>query len=479
MGETARRAGEGAGFPAFPYPNNMGIFFLLPISWMAAMVRRVNWSVGFLGFHTASYAALGATAILIAAVSALLRGRVSGKGSPAVLVADLSTVVALVAATVLVFAPEIERTPAVMAWACASGGAGTAWSTVRWGAALSRLQTRDLVSASTGGMIVNALLVAFLSTLPPSASFALLCLAPFASCVLLRLFESAPLAELPELYPAGSAGGFARLGLGVVVYSAILDLRTHLGYGTFITVSGIESAAVQVIIGAGVLLLILQSRQSGSVELTQAFRALMVLFAICFTAIPVAGPTAGALLSSCVTGLVSATLACLTMVAAYIAGRSPYGPYVVFGVMYALYGLPRLAVSGIVAALDDVAYIDGGIGSLMQAGVLLLVAVAASFSLMEAGPGMAPLLGDFTSPASPKQAPGRGAPDYSKMKETFMLTDREIEVMALICQGRSKSYIAESLFISENTVKAPWKRLYEKLGVHSKQALIDLVEEIG
>ena len=54
------------------------------------------------------------------------------------------------------------------------------------------------------------------------------------------------------------------------------------------------------------------------------------------------------------------------------------------------------------------------------------------------------------------------------------LTPREKEVAALIMQGRSKSYIAETLFISENTVKYHSKNLYRKIGINSKGELLDL-----
>ena len=57
------------------------------------------------------------------------------------------------------------------------------------------------------------------------------------------------------------------------------------------------------------------------------------------------------------------------------------------------------------------------------------------------------------------------------------LTDREQEVMELICKGRSKGYIAESLCISENTVRSHARHLYAKVGVHSKQELLDLLME--
>ena len=47
--------------------------------------------------------------------------------------------------------------------------------------------------------------------------------------------------------------------------------------------------------------------------------------------------------------------------------------------------------------------------------------------------------------------------------------------MELICKGRSKGYIAESLCISENTVRSHARHLYAKVGVHSKQELLDLL----
>ena len=55
------------------------------------------------------------------------------------------------------------------------------------------------------------------------------------------------------------------------------------------------------------------------------------------------------------------------------------------------------------------------------------------------------------------------------------LTAREVEVLQLLCKGRSKSYIAESLFISENTVRSHSKHIYAKLDVHSKQEILDLI----
>lgn len=55
------------------------------------------------------------------------------------------------------------------------------------------------------------------------------------------------------------------------------------------------------------------------------------------------------------------------------------------------------------------------------------------------------------------------------------LTQREIEVADLILQGRSAARIAEALGISEHTVVSHTRHIYDKLRVHGKQELIDLV----
>lgn len=61
-------------------------------------------------------------------------------------------------------------------------------------------------------------------------------------------------------------------------------------------------------------------------------------------------------------------------------------------------------------------------------------------------------------------------------REAFDLSERETEVALLIAQGRSKGYIAETLCLSENTVRTHAKNVYTKLDVHSKQELIDLLQ---
>ena len=58
--------------------------------------------------------------------------------------------------------------------------------------------------------------------------------------------------------------------------------------------------------------------------------------------------------------------------------------------------------------------------------------------------------------------------------ERYGLSQREHEVFALFVQGYSANHIAEQLTVSLHTVKTHVKRIYGKLGVHSKNELIAL-----
>ena len=59
--------------------------------------------------------------------------------------------------------------------------------------------------------------------------------------------------------------------------------------------------------------------------------------------------------------------------------------------------------------------------------------------------------------------------------ERHGVSGRAREVMLLIAQGRSATRIEQELYISRGTVNTYSHRLYQKLGIHSKQELIDLI----
>ena len=101
-------------------------------------------------------------------------------------------------------------------------------------------------------------------------------------------------------------------------------------------------------------------------------------------------------------------------------------------------------------------------------------APVASLAPEASGAFAAPQAADGAAPGvlDAKKAPS--AQDW--FREEFDLSERETEVALLIAQGRSKAYIADALCLSENTVRTHAKNVYAKLDVHSKQELIDLLQ---
>lgn len=65
--------------------------------------------------------------------------------------------------------------------------------------------------------------------------------------------------------------------------------------------------------------------------------------------------------------------------------------------------------------------------------------------------------------------------DKALLADHYGLTERELDVLELLSKGNSIKRIAELLVVSESTVKFHRTNIYRKLGVNSKQELIDLV----
>ena len=64
----------------------------------------------------------------------------------------------------------------------------------------------------------------------------------------------------------------------------------------------------------------------------------------------------------------------------------------------------------------------------------------------------------------------------SKIVRAFQLSPRESEVFALLARGRNAEYIQGKLVISRHTAKSHIANIYQKLGVHSIQEMLDLID---
>ena len=64
----------------------------------------------------------------------------------------------------------------------------------------------------------------------------------------------------------------------------------------------------------------------------------------------------------------------------------------------------------------------------------------------------------------------------SEVAHERKLSPREEEVLVYLARGRTNRYIANELCVSPHTAKTHTKRIYEKLGVNSRQEVIDMIE---
>ena len=126
-------------------------------------------------------------------------------------------------------------------------------------------------------------------------------------------------------------------------------------------------------------------------------------------------------------------------------------------------GEAAVAPSGMPGAAAFPAASVAGDGSAMP--------VMGSVPTMSAGCSPAPV------PAVPEPAPD--AQRLARLAAEAGLTQTEEQIALLAVRGRSRAVIARELGYSANTVRNYTHTLYSKLGIHSKQELIDLVEGSG
>ncbi|WP_304425743.1 LuxR family transcriptional regulator [uncultured Adlercreutzia sp.] len=102
--------------------------------------------------------------------------------------------------------------------------------------------------------------------------------------------------------------------------------------------------------------------------------------------------------------------------------------------------------------------------------VLLIGPLPRLRELLEApSAAQAPSKSADAAPATPEERCSRFASHYG-------LTGRETDVLRLIAAGRDVPYIEQELVLAKSTVKTHVKHIYEKCGVSSRQALLDLIE---
>jgi LuxR family maltose regulon positive regulatory protein len=92
-------------------------------------------------------------------------------------------------------------------------------------------------------------------------------------------------------------------------------------------------------------------------------------------------------------------------------------------------------------------------------------------------PYLSKILSAFPHPGRPLVQPAR--PDQTGQGLVEPLSERELEVLALLCQGDTNKEISEKLVVTLNTVKKHNNRIFGKLGVTSRVQAVLLARRLG
>ncbi len=157
-----------------------------------------------------------------------------------------------------------------------------------------------------------------------------------------------------------------------------------------------------------------------------------------------------------------------------------------FCIVRGVWSLDLLLGSGLYTMNDQLAGvgIDPGI---LTIALVVAVVVAYMFVFSNGGNGSLDLLAPEPRPLAAKSENPSEQPAPASRRDTdgacaelaarANLSPREADVLRLLARGRTTARIQDELGISANTVNTHVRHVFQKLGVHSRQELLDVVEK--
>jgi len=124
--------------------------------------------------------------------------------------------------------------------------------------------------------------------------------------------------------------------------------------------------------------------------------------------------------------------------------------------------------------------LGGSVGTILAfAGLIFIFIIAGTFILRDHYPTSSDVP-DEDAEAVPGPVSLRDSWEQrcQQVARDYQLSPRQSEVLTLLANGRNTSYIQDSLVISRYTAKAHIYNIYQKVGIHSRQELLTLIEEI-
>lgn len=439
-----------------------------PHVWIYCVVHRADMDFGDVKIGIPLYLALSLFMLLIM----LLSWR--GKMKQIAPLLDWPLAAFQAAATVFLVLPLPITGAASATVAALAAGIGVAWLYLRWAPFYAKLDIRNTIACIFGAMALGSVLKVPIDLLPPIPAVVVLALLPFASAALARRAQrhEPPCEQEPRLFYEENPTSIPwKILFGVAAYSFIIGVIQGMPIQAdptpFWILTSVHHGAEVVV--AGIVLWWVFAKR-GLLRFSGLWRAILLFTATGLFFLPVIGAAwAGWALVLISIAQTLVVMLFWTMLAD-VAHHSRTSPYVIFGSGWIAYSL-SFALGELFGKLAGF----HGAGSAVLTLMAYVLTIAAVFALNESNFSQRRIFADLDVPA-PEQSMFASIDDGCRLLgEERGLTSREIEVLQLLCKGRSKSYVAESLFISENTVRSHAKHIYAKLGVHSKQEILDII----
>lgn len=181
--------------------------------------------------------------------------------------------------------------------------------------------------------------------------------------------------------------------------------------------------------------------------------------------------------------LVSAIAACLAAARAHAIG--PIAPYCALALLMFASDLGGGALGALATSITPGSTDKAHLVGLLFVFTLMCIALAFYFIHRMAPKEATQAQGAISRTASQPQASSSTQPGdttaesqsiYQRIADTYSLSARETEVLALQAKGRNVPFIAEELGVSQATVRSHVKRIHQALNIHTQQELIDIAE---
>lgn len=419
---------------------------------------------------TFSYLLLAVAVLLFAAVSRKAP-RFFTSGISAAVVGALGAVGALLLALTLTAIPSIPLQFAAMALcACVLG-----WLYLQWGTFYAKLDLRHaviyLLLANIGGSALKALT----HFVPAEVQCVFAMLLPIASVWMCRValsgVENASAEKAVIRFDSHNMQGLWKVAVTIAAFSFVTAFLVSRFSGNQSQVPAVDfllGRLLEMVISGIVLFVVVKLNKP--FNFSQLWRiALLVLALDMLSQATFPEMTVLRCVESSAWDLI-VLFAWLTL--SDVAQHSKLPAPWVFGIGWACYTAPFA-----IGSMMPPAYSGGEYDAVIVVALMFVLLLVSSFCLEMRDQDTKWLFAELRG--EPVSAPA----DYRSLEERceevgkqHKLTPRELEIMQLLCKGRTKAYIAETLYLTENTVKGHTKHIYSKLDVHSKQELLDLVE---